>query len=42
MSEKLEIVEVKLTREQWQFVVDTLSFYILKAQELRQIIQEAL
>lgn len=42
MNDKLEMVEICLSRKQWEFVVDTLNFYIQKAEELREVIKEGL
>lgn len=42
MNEKIEMVEICLSRKQWELVVETLGYYIEKAEELKEAITEGL
>ena len=42
MNEKIEMVDICLSRKQWELVVDVLGFYIEKAEDLRETIRAGL
>lgn len=42
MNEKIEMVEICLSRKQWELVVETLGYYIEKAEDLRETIKTGL